>query len=66
MKGIEQSFLLVLPELEYNMSLCMCVCAQAREINWVLFSRVVRQLGKCRHMAGIYKVFTKTSVVFFR
>lgn len=46
--------------------LCVCVFAEAREINWVLlllFSRVVRQLGKCRHMAGIYKVFTKTSVV---
>lgn len=58
-----------------DVSLCVCVvyvcvyvCAEAREFNWVLllfllFSREVRQLGKCRHMAGIYKVFTKTSVV---
>lgn len=54
-----------------DVSLCVCVvwvCAEAREFNWVLllfllFSREVRQLGKSRHMAGIYKVFTKTSVV---
>jgi len=38
-------------EKEREKVLCSCVCVR------------VRQLGRCRHMAGIYKVFTKTSSV---